>query len=115
MHVVRFEQAPGYEAPGHFDIAMRRLQGREAGPSESVWLGLSTIAPGGRIDASASAVEKFYVVVEGQLQVTAVQDGREVVAVLGPLDSCRIAGGESRALFNTTALPVKVLLVMPNG
>lgn len=33
MHVVRFDEAPSYTAPGHFDMTMPRLQGREAGRS----------------------------------------------------------------------------------
>jgi mannose-6-phosphate isomerase-like protein (cupin superfamily) len=113
MHIVKFSEAPAYEAPGHLGMAMRRLQGMNAGPSDSVWLGLSVIEPGGGTTSSASDVEKFYVVVEGELEVTANFDGRPQVAVMRPLDSCRIAVGESRQLRNNTAEPVKVLLVMP--
>ena len=113
MHVVPLTQAPAYEAPGHHRMAMRRLQGREAGPADTVWIGLSAIEPGGGTTASASDVEKFYVVVEGSLVVEAVHDGQHSVAVLGLLDSCRIAPGESRMLRNDTASVCKVLLVMP--
>ncbi|HXD04841.1 MAG TPA: cupin domain-containing protein [Burkholderiaceae bacterium] len=114
MHVVRFSQAPFYEAPGHMGMIMRRLQGREAGPSDTVWMGLSTIEPGGGTTTSASAVEKFYVVIEGRLEVRA-QDGADhvMVALLDPLDSCRIAAGESRRLLNPGPVPCKLLLVMP--
>ena len=116
MHCVRFDEAPGYKAPGHELMAMRRLQGHEAGPSDSVWIGLSTIEPGGGTTASASVVEKFYVVIEGQLEVTAQSgDGQACVAMLRPLDSCRIAAGETRRLLNPTTNPCKVLLVMPNA
>ena len=58
MHVVRKAQAPAYEAPGHMAMAMRRLQGREAGPADSLWIGLSVIAPGGGTTLSASAVDQ---------------------------------------------------------
>ncbi|MCR5868179.1 cupin domain-containing protein [Aquincola sp. J276] len=113
MHLVPFLQAPPYEAPGHRQMSMRRLQGREAGPADSVWIGLSSIEPGGGTTASASDVEKFYVVVEGRLVVEAVHGDQRSTAELGPLDSCRIAPGESRVLRNTSSQPCNVLLVMP--
>ncbi|WP_157271729.1 cupin domain-containing protein [Azohydromonas aeria] len=115
MHVVPFAQAPRYEAPGHHGMEMRRLQGREAGPGDSAWIGLSTLQPGGGTTASASGAEKFYVVLEGRLEVTAALDGATQVAELGPLDACRIAPGESRALRNPGPGPCRVLLVMANA
>ena len=47
MDVVRFHDAPSYEAPGHTGFSMFRLQGLEASPSVAMWVGLSVIAPGG--------------------------------------------------------------------
>jgi mannose-6-phosphate isomerase-like protein (cupin superfamily) len=114
MHIVRRDDAPPYSAPGHFGMAMRRLQGREAGPSESVWLGLSVVAPGGGTTLTASDVEKFYVLIEGELEVTGKAGETEQVALLQPRDSCRIAPGEARQLFNRGPVPAAVLLVMPN-
>jgi len=113
MHVVKAEDAPRYEAPGHTGMAMRRLQGREAGPSDTVWLGLSEVAPGGGTTLDASTVEKFYVVLEGNLEVMAVLDGSTQAATLSPRDSCRIAPGESRRLINRGEKSATVLLVMP--
>ena len=113
MHVVPLDQAPAYDAPGHQRMAMRRLQGREAGPADTLWIGLSTIEPGGGTTASASDVEKFYVVVEGSLEVEAQLDGQCAVAELRPLDSCRIGPGESRELRNVSTQACRVLLVMP--
>ena len=112
MHLVPFADAPPYEAPGHHDMTMRRLQGREAGPSDTVWIGMSVIEPGGGTTASASLTEKFYVVIEGVVKITATHDGRTTSAVLRPLDSCRIAPGETRQLHNPGRQPAKVLLVM---
>lgn len=113
MHVVEFQKAPTYEAPGHLKMSMRRLQGKEAGPTDSIWIGLSTIEPGGGATASASEAEKFYVLLEGSLVVKAGQgDGRTTV-LLEPLDSCRIAPGEFRELRNESNEVCKVLLVMP--
>ena len=108
MHVVEHNSAPLYDAPGHQGMVMRRLQGKEAGLSQSVWIGLSVIEPGGGTTSAASDVEKFYVVLSGELTVVA----REVK--LRPLDSCRIEPAEARQLLNQTDSPVTVLLVMPN-
>jgi quercetin dioxygenase-like cupin family protein len=109
MHVVRFAKAAGYTAPGHFDMSMVRLQGREAGPSADLWMGVSIIAPGGGTTSSASPQEKMYVVLEGTLEVS----NDETAVALGKWDSCRIAGGENRRLTNRTGAPATVLLVMP--
>lgn len=109
MHVVRLTDAPRYEAPGHHDMAMLRLQGREAGPSDVMWMGMSQLLPGGRIDPSASPEEKMYLVLEGEVTFE-TPDG---VVTLSVWDSCRIAPNESRALRNETKRPATVLLAMP--
>ena len=109
MHVVRFAEAPEYTAPGHHDMVMVRLQGREAGPSSELWIGVSVIAPGGGTALSSSSQEKMYVALDGTLHVS---NGESEIA-LGRWDSCRIAAGEGRVLTNRTTSPVTVLLVMP--
>lgn len=109
MHITRFDEAKPYFPPAHFDMHCLRLQGREAGPSDQLWLGMSQILPGGRTDADASPIEKIYFVVEGTLTIE-TPDGE---TALNALDSCRIAPGESRALKNKTNKPVMVLLAMP--
>lgn len=109
MHVVRFAEAPEYAAPGHHDMAMVRLQGREAGPSSDLWIGVSVLAPGGGTTLSSSEQEKMYVVLDGTLHIA----NGETELSLGKWDSCRIAAGEDRRLTNKTNSPVTVLLVMP--
>lgn len=109
MNVVRIADAPSYEAPGHFEMSMARLQGREAGPADLLWLGLSRIAPGGGTTLDASGLEKFYVVVAGEVTIS---NGPDTVT-LGPLDSCRIAPGEGRRLENRTDREAAILLAMP--
>jgi len=114
MNVTRFAAAPDYFPPNHEGMRCRRLQGHEAGPAESLWLGLSEIAPGGHTDLKGSAVEKHYVVIQGQLTLIAQQPGgAPEEQVLGPLDSCRIAPNEARQLVNRTKETVLVLLAMP--
>ncbi|MCZ0734783.1 cupin domain-containing protein [Phreatobacter sp. AB_2022a] len=109
MHVNRFADLKPYEAPGHHDMRMLRMQGREAGPADTTWLGVSQILPGGRVDLSGSPDEKFYVVLEGELTVE-TETGS---ALLGVWDSCRIAPNEKRALRNQTNRTVVVLIAMP--
>ncbi len=113
MHSVPIGAAPFYEAPGHIQMLMQRLQGMEAGPSDHLWIGTSLLEPGGGTTSSASGLEKFYICLEGEVQITAVQDGKPQVTRLRYLDSCRIAPGEERQLFNHTAKPARLLLVMP--
>ena len=109
MHVTRLAAAPAYEAPGHDGMRMLRLQGREAGPADTLWLGLSHLLPRGGTTLDASPFEKMYVVLEGEVTVTG---GTETVT-LGPWDSCRIAPGEPRSLANRTNRPATILLAMP--
>jgi mannose-6-phosphate isomerase-like protein (cupin superfamily) len=109
MNVVRLVDAPPYEAPGHEGMRMLRLQGREAGTSDTLWLGLSHLLPGGGTTLDASPIEKMYVVLDGEVTIT---NGTEE-ATLRPWDSCRIAPGEPRALSNRTNRPATILLAMP--
>ena len=114
MHVTRIDAAPQYQAPNHFDMRCLRLQGREAGPAEQLWLGLSVIAPGGRTGLEPSPMEKHYVVLEGELTLVGETAGEALqTAVLRVHDSCRFAPGEKRQLFNHSGHIAKVLLAMP--
>ncbi|WP_206997104.1 cupin domain-containing protein [Trinickia mobilis] len=109
MNVTRYGDAPQYFPDGHVSMRCVRLQGHEAGPAESLWLGVSTIEPGGYTTMSASAVEKHYVVLAGELTVE-TDDG---AMLLLANDSCRLAPNERRALKNLSSAPVSVLLAMP--
>ena len=109
MNVTRFDKAPQYFPDNHFSMRCVRLQGHEAGPAESLWLGVSTIEPGGYTTMSASAVEKHYVVLEGELTV----ETEEGEVMLRANDSCRLAPNERRVLKNRSSEPVSVLLAMP--
>lgn len=109
MNLTRFKDALKYFPPEHYDMRCLRLQGKEAGPSDTLWLGMSQILPGGHTALDASPIEKIYFVVEGELTVE-TPDGE---TNLYPLDSCRIAPNEKRALKNNTNKTVVVLLAMP--
>ena len=109
MNVTRYTAALRYEAPEHVDMRCLRLQGREAGPTESLWIGLSHLLPGGHTSLKSSPDEKIYVCIAGEVVVRT--DAEEVV--LRPLDSVRLAPGEPRALENRTNAPATILLAMP--
>ena len=113
MHVVTHSEAPVYQASGHSLTLMRRLQGMEAGPADTLWVGLSEIDPGGRATSSASDVEKFYICLEGEIEIAATKGNTTRATVLRKLDSCRIEPHEARQLTNRSKSVAKVLLVMP--
>jgi quercetin dioxygenase-like cupin family protein len=114
MHVTRIDDAPEYQAPNHFDMRCLRLQGREAGPAEQLWLGMSVIEPGGRTGLDPSPIEKHYVVLEGELTLTGEVHGQpQQQSVLRQFDSARFAPGEKRQLVNHGTQVAKVLLAMP--
>jgi len=114
MNVTRFADAPDYVAPNHVDMRCQRLQGREAGPAEQLWLGVSTIEPGGHTGLDGSPIEKHYVVLEGTLVLIGeLADGTRQDAVLERFDSCRFAPGEKRQLVNRSGAVARVLLAMP--
>jgi len=113
MNVTRIDSAPEYEAPNHFDMRCLRLQGHEAGASQSIWLGLSVIEPGGHTSLNASPLEKHYVVLEGELTLVSERNGVTSEAVLRPQDSACIEPGEKRQLINRSASVVRVVLAMP--
>jgi quercetin dioxygenase-like cupin family protein len=109
MNVTRFASAPQYFPPHHDGMRCVRLQGHEAGATDTVWIGVSQMEPGGGTSFDASPVEKLYVVLEGT--VTLLSDGGEVE--LAQYDSCRLEPGEPRRLVNRTDRTAAILLVMP--
>jgi uncharacterized cupin superfamily protein len=114
MHVTRLDAAPEYQAPHHHGMRCLRLQGREAGPAEQLWLGLSIVEPGGHTDLSASPMEKHYVVLDGEITLVGVlPDGTRSQTVLRAGDSCRFAPGDKRQLYNHSYGIARVLLAMP--
>lgn len=111
MHVTRYRDAKPYEAPEHFDMHCLRLQGKEATATDSIWIGLSHLLPGGHTSLKDAAVEKVYIVVAGEVTVETLTG----TVTLGFLDSCRLAPGEARALVNRTNAPASILLAMPTS
>ncbi|MBB4956063.1 putative cupin superfamily protein [Agrobacterium vitis] len=111
MQVTRYREAKPYIAPEHYDMCCLRLQGKEATVTDTIWIGLSHLLPGGRTSLKDASVEKIYVVVAGEVTI---ETSDETVS-LGFLDSCRLAPGEARALLNRTNVPASILLAMPTS
>lgn len=107
MEIVRAGTANPYAAPGHHGMTAFALQGREVTANEHFWVGLSMFLPGGGAEEAASATEKVYVVLEGE--ITVVTEAETVG--LKPMDSCRIAPGESRAIENRGHDVAKMLVI----
>ena len=109
MKITRFGEAPPYEAPNHRDMRALRLQGFAPGGPEKFWVGLSHFLPGGGAGPDSSPLEKVYVVLAGAVTVRTPAGE----AVLGPMDSCCIPGGENREVKNHGNEVATMLVVMP--
>jgi mannose-6-phosphate isomerase-like protein (cupin superfamily) len=113
MQITRFNEAQTYQAPNHDGMTCYRLQGKEAGLSEKMWMGMSVIEPGGHTGLDGSPSEKIYFVLEGELSVVCeTPDGQGSEMKLYANDSCTFLAGEKRQLKNLSNATVKVLLVM---
>lgn len=106
--ITRLAAAPSYEAPGHRQVDAVRLQGREAGPTDRFWIGMSVYHPGGVAETSAAREETVYVVLDGEL--TVIADGSETV--LGAGDSVHLPRGTVRAVENRSGEPARMLVTM---
>jgi glyoxylate utilization-related uncharacterized protein len=111
MQITRFAEARRYDAPKHFDMRSLRLQGFDMSASKFAWIGVSHFLPQGGAEMDAGALEKIYVVLEGEITVK-LADGTS--HVLGALDSCHIPGGEGRSIRNDGNSVATMLVVMPH-
>ncbi len=107
-NLTRASDAPVYAVALHHDVSAVRLQGHEAGHTERMWVGLSTYHPGGIAQTAPVNEETVYVVIDGELVVTA--DGTETT--LGRFDSVHFAKGEVRSLENRSGREAKLLVVI---
>jgi quercetin dioxygenase-like cupin family protein len=108
MKVVRKAQAQSYAAVGHTGVTAYRLQGLETSHAQDFWIGLSIYEPGGVAEWGMSDTEKAYVVLDGELTVTA-QDGTS--HVLLKHDSCLIEPREHREVVNVSGAPATLLVI----
>ena len=111
MQITRFEQAPRYDAPKHFDMRSLRIQGFDVTDAAFAWMGISHFLPQGGAEMDAGALEKIYLVLAGQITVE-LGDGS--THVLSALDSCHIPAGEARAIRNDGNAVATMLVAMPH-
>ena len=111
MNLTRASEAPGYTAPKHHDVRTLRLQGHEAGHTERFWVGMSIYHPGGIAEKAPAREETVYVVIDGELVVTA--DGTETV--LGRFDSVHFAEGEMRSIENRSDREAVLLVAIAHA
>lgn len=109
MYITRRNAAKPYPADKHHGMAALRLQGREASPAKSAWVGLSLFLPGGGAERGASPTEKIYVVISGE--ITVVTQDHEVT--LGALDSILLEANETRSLENRSSGCAEMLVFSP--
>lgn len=109
MEVTRYDEAPSYEAPGHFECYGLRLQGFEVSKTRTFWMSISHFLPTGGCEMAATPVEKVYFVLDGE--VTIITDDGETV--LKKYDSCYLAPNEARAIANRTNSPATMLVAIP--
>lgn len=110
MQITRFADARRYDAPKHFDMRSLRLQGFDMSASKFAWVGVSHFLPQGGAEMDAGALEKIYVVLEGEVTVELGDGTRHA---LSALDSCHIPGGEARSIRNYGNSVATMLVVMP--
>jgi quercetin dioxygenase-like cupin family protein len=96
MLVKRFSDAKPYEAANHRACKTLRLFGAEAGGSKNLIVGVTHFLPCGGAGPDASASEKVYFVLAGEL--TVIVDGEK--HILHKNDSCFIGPDERREIIN---------------
>ncbi len=104
----RAVDAVPYEAPHHFGVTSRRLQGVEASDTSAYWVAASDFEPGGGVEESPARGETTYVSLTGELTVRV--DGTE--HVLRPGDSLHLTAGEPRSIRNVGASTARILVVI---
>lgn len=107
--IVRSDQAPAYFPPKHTNVAAKRLQGVEAGPTEVFWVGESLYPVGASADRSATLEETVYVVLEGQLELSLEDGGTEV---LNQGDSVHMPRGSTRSVVNNSSAEARLLVII---
>jgi glyoxylate utilization-related uncharacterized protein len=109
MEITRYDEAPSYEAPGHFDVYGLRLQGFEVTKTRNFWMSISHFLPGGGCEYGTTPIEKVYFVLDGEVTIK-TEEGE---VVLKKWDSIYLAPNETRSILNKTNSPASMLVAMP--
>lgn len=111
MHLTRADDGVVYQAPGHFGVSSRRLQGHEAGGPRRAAVSISVYPPGAGVQPLPTAAETIYVVLAGELELNG-HLGEQDALVLGAHDSVHLRRGEVRSLRNAGTSDAELLVVM---
>jgi quercetin dioxygenase-like cupin family protein len=109
MKKVELKDAKPYAAQKHFSMTALRLHGKEETGATKFWMGISHFLPQGGAEFDASATEKIYFVLEGEVTITTA-DNQKIV--LKKWDSIHIGANEGRSLMNETNQPASMLVVI---
>ena len=110
MKKVRLDEVKPYEAPGHFNVSVLRLSGKDETGAQKFWVGLSYFLPGGGAEYGYedSPTEKVYIVLDGELTIKTKTEE----FTLGPMELLYIAPYEGREIINKTNKPVTMLVAI---
>ena len=110
MKKVRLDEVKPYEAPGHFNVSVLRLSGKDETGAQKFWVGLSYFLPGGGAEYGYedSPTEKVYIVLDGELTIKTKTEE----FTLGPMELLYIAPFEGREIINKTNKPVTMLVAI---
>lgn len=107
MKITKVIEGKEYPTTGHYDMRCLRLHGTDTSDCKDFTLGISHFLPGGKTDYMPAGVELIYLVVEGELTLTA--DGKEYT--LGKYDSVHFSIGDEKAIENRTNMPASMFVI----
>jgi glyoxylate utilization-related uncharacterized protein len=110
MKKISLDEVQPYEAPGHFNVSVLRLSGKDVTGAEKFWIGLSYFLPGGGATYAYedSPTEKVYIVLDGELTIKTKTEE----FTLSPMELLYIAPNEGREIINKTNKTVTMLVAI---
>ncbi|MDR1816212.1 MAG: cupin domain-containing protein [Clostridiales Family XIII bacterium] len=114
MKKISINDVGSYSAPGHFDVACFRLQGKEESGIKTFWIGKSVFLPGGGAEwgyEKDSPNEKVYIVLEGEMTVKSKDETFHLVKG----DTLFIGPNEGREMKNEGKGACELLVVIAYG
>jgi len=108
MYITHTHDAKAYQAPGHHNMTMHRIQGQDVTPLNGVWSARLSMGPGGHVEAKASPAGKLYIVVEGRVTFR----GGNTTVDLQAGDSVFVLPNEEREFSESAGGSALLYLVM---
>ena len=108
MYITHTQDAKAYQAPGHHNMTMHRIQGQDVTPLNGVWSARLSMGPGGHVEAKASPAGKLYIVGEGR----ATFRGGNTTVDLQAGDSVFVLPNEEREFSESAGESALLYLVM---